>query len=275
MKVICGTSSERLGTEICDRLECEKSKVEIVRFPDSECYVRIGENLDGEDVLLVCNSYPDRNIIELFLLQDAINTFKIKSLTTLIPYFGYGRQDKIFKPGESIVAHGMARRIGLCTDRVIVVDIHESAIVNWFGCECISVSAMRDIGIFFRVEKGVDLIIAPDEGALGLARTAADAACVEYDYIVKHRIYLQGARQVYVACTHGLFSEEVCSHLNPNIKLTSSSYSRKLISELQKILDNDHSRMKSPHDDVLFCTDTLDNPCSVISVAGAIIEEIR
>ena len=249
------------------------------RFPDDECYVRIDENLDGQEVMLVCNSYPDANIIELFLLQDAINNFNIGKLTTVIPYFGYARQDKIFKPGEVVSSKSMARRIGAGTHEVILVDIHEEKIADWFGCPARIVSAMRDIGQYL-AHKKVDLIISPDEGALELARTAAEAANVEHDHIVKHRIdadtvvmelksldvkdrcigivddmistggtirkaaeniYSQGAERIYAACTHGLFSGGSLKMLQDKI-------------------------------DGIYSSDTIENPCSVLSVASAISE---
>ena len=281
MKVLSGSSSEKLAKALSGELGCGMVRSEKKRFPDDECYVRIDENLDGREIVLVCNSYPDTNIIELFLLQDAINNLKIRKLTTVIPYFGYARQDKLFKPGEVVSAMSMARRIGAGTDEVILVDIHERKIADWFGAPARMVSAMGDIGQYLG-QKSVDLIISPDEGALELVGIAAEAANVEYDHIVKHRlnadtvvmelkslnvkgrcigivddmistggtimkaadnIYSQGAERVYAACTHGLFS-------GGSLEL------------LQKRIDG------------IYTSDTIENPCSVLSVASAIAEEL-
>ena len=282
MKVISGTSSKQLAGRICEKLGCERAEVIIDRFPDDECYVRVLDDLNGEEVILVSNSYPDRNIVELFLLQDAIQLFKINGLTTVIPYFGYSRQDKLFKSGEAISAHSMARRIGLSTDSVILVDIHEPKIADWFGCEAISVSAMDEIGRFL-ADKGVDLIISPDEGAKDMARRAAEAAKVDHDHIVKHRIdastvrmelktldvegktigivddmistggtimeaakniYAQGGKTIFAACTHGLFSGDALQ------------------------------RLKNSVDDV-FSTDTIETASSIISIADTIRKALR
>ena len=282
MKVISGTSSHKLADKICEKPGLVRAEIIIDRFPDDECYVRILDDLDGEEVVLVSNSYPDRNIIELFLLEDAVNMFNIKGLTTVIPYFGYSRQDKLFKPGEAISARSMVRRIGLATDSVILIDVHEPMIMDWFECKARSISAMKDIGRFL-AEKGVDMIISPDEGAKEMAREAAEAANVECDYIVKHRIdantvkmelktldvegktigivddmistggtimeaakniYSQGGKKIYAACTHGLFSGDALQ------------------------------RLKNSVDDV-FSTDTIETASSTISIADTIRKALR
>ena len=279
MKIISGSSSEKLARALSEKLGCGIVNREIRRFPDGECYVRIDENLDGHEIVLVCNSYPDANIIELFLLQDAINNFNIEKLTTVIPFFGYSRQDKVFKPGEVVSAGSMARRIGAGTDEVVLVDIHEEKIAGWFGCPARIVSAMRDIGRYL-ARKKVDIIISPDEGAVELAGTAAEAAGVEHDYIINHRIdagtvvmelksldvkgrcigivddmvstggtirkaaeniYSQGAKKIFAACTHGLFSGGSLEMLRAEI-------------------------------DGVYTTDTIENSSSVLSVASAISE---
>jgi len=281
MKVVSGTSSEKLADALAGEISCSKALVSLKRFPDDECYVRIEEDLDGEEIILVSNSYPDRNIIELFLLQDAVMNFDVKSLTTVIPYFGYARQDKIFEPGEVISAMSMARRIGQASDKIVLVDVHESKISNWFDRPAFSVSAMKEIGKYL-ASKGVDIIISPDLGALDMAKTAARAANAEFDYIVKHRIdadtvrmelkslnvqgkcigivddmistggtiresarniYKQGGRKVYAVCTHGLFARNALEMLQDEV-------------------------------DGVYSTDTIENPCSVISVAGVIKEAL-
>lgn len=281
MKVVSGTSSGKLAEALSKEIGCTRAQVRLERFPDDECYVRIEENLDGEEILLVSNSYPDRNIIELFLLQDALRNFELKSLTTFIPYFGYARQDKIFKPGEVISAMSMARRIGQASDLIVLVDVHEPKIANWFDRPAISLSAMKEIGKYL-ASKGVEIIISPDLGALEMAKTAARAANAEFDYIVKHRItadsvrielkslnvrgkcigivddmistggtiresarniYEQGGRKVYAACTHGLFSKNALDMLQTEV-------------------------------DGIYSTDTIENPCSVISVANVVKDAV-
>jgi len=99
MFVVGGSASKRLAGELSKCLKAKLAKMEIKRFPDDECYVRIDDDLDDQDVFLVQTTWPDRNIVELFLLQDAIREFDVSSLTTVVPYFGYARQDKAVQAG--------------------------------------------------------------------------------------------------------------------------------------------------------------------------------
>src|SRR4030042_2917558 len=119
MYVVGGSASPSLSKELAKSLRAKLAKVETKRFPDEECYVRIDEDLSDEDVILVQTSWPDRNIIELLLLQDAIKEFDVSSLTTVVPYFGYARQEKQFKPGEPISARALARIIQMNTDELV------------------------------------------------------------------------------------------------------------------------------------------------------------
>lgn len=246
MKVVAGTSSLQLGKKLAMELGVSLADVIIKRYPDGECYVRILEDVENEEVILVGNSHPDAHTIELFLLQDALRTCGVKKITTIIPYFGYARADKIFNPGEVIGARSMVKRLELTTDEVLLVDIHEPKIQTWWNCPTESVSAMPLLGKALG-ERGVTLIVAPDQGAIDLARMAARAAGVGHSHIVKKRldahtvkmdldnlavkgqcvglvddiistgntikkaarkIFERGARKVWVACTHGLCTPE-------------------------------------------------------------------
>src|SRR5512136_1116557 len=83
MYVVGGSASQGLSKELARVLKAKLAKTEIKRFPDDECYVRIDEELDGEDVVVVQTTWPDKNIVELFLLQDAVRQFEVSSLTTV------------------------------------------------------------------------------------------------------------------------------------------------------------------------------------------------
>ena len=104
MIIIPGSTSNKLATNLAKELSISCAAVEIKRFPDDEAYVRIDTDLDNETIVLIQNTYPDQHVVELFLLQDAIHEFDIKKLITVIPYYGYARQDKKFNTGESISA---------------------------------------------------------------------------------------------------------------------------------------------------------------------------
>jgi ribose-phosphate pyrophosphokinase len=245
MYVVGGSASPSLSKELAKSLKAKLAKVEIKRFPDDECYVRIDEDLADEDVFLVQTSWPDRNIIELLLLQDAIKEFEVSSLTTVVPYFGYARQDKQFKPGEPISARALARMIQLNTDEFFTVDVHAPSIIDWFdGIPAKNVAAYPQIGKHLK-GKGIELILSPDEGRADNAKRVADVVNCEADYLVKERLdgdtvkmtpkrldvkgrkvaivddiistggtivkaaeqlKKQGAAKIFAVCTHGVFA---------------------------------------------------------------------
>lgn len=244
MIVISGSSSRRLSEDLARELGAEVIHASIKRFPDDECYVRIEHDSLDREAVIVQNTYPDRAIIELFLLQDAARGLGVEKLITVIPYFGYARQDKRFNPGEAISAKVMAQHIQLNSSKVITVDIHTPSILQWFDrAEAEEVSAVTSIGKYF-AGWGIDTVLAPDKGAAIRAERVASIIGAEWDHLVKTRISGEevkvapkkldvsekkvlivddiistggtimaatsqlkqnGAREVIAACTHGLF----------------------------------------------------------------------
>jgi len=252
MYVVGGSASPSLSKELAKSLKAKLAKVEIKRFPDDECYVRVDEELADEDVFLVQTSWPDRNIVELLLLQDAIKEFDVSSLTTVVPYFGYARQEKQFKPGEPISARALARMIQLNTDEFITVDVHALSVIDWFeGIPAKNVAAYPQIGRHLK-NKGIELILSPDEGRASNAKRVADVVNCEADYLVKERLdgdtvrmtpkslgvkgkkvaivddiistggtivkaaeqlKMQGAAKILAVCTHGVFADDAIPKL--------------------------------------------------------------
>lgn len=277
MMIVPGSASNNLSQELARSLNAPIASVESKRFPDKECYVRILDDLTGEHAILVQTTYPDENIIELLLLQEAIREFEIEKLTTVIPYYGYARQDKKFNPGEPISAKCLAKHFQMASDAFITVDIHEEEIMNWFDIPAKNISGMPQIGSYFK-SLSPHIIIAPDKGALNLAKSVAEIIGGSWDYLEKTRIdgenvemktksldvsgkdvvivddiiatggtiieatkhlKSQGATKVHAACTHGLFAK------------------------------NALPRLKEVCDSVI-STDTIENEASVVSVAPEI-----
>jgi len=282
MIIVSGSASVSLSKTLADELGIKLGKVESRRFPDDECYVRVHDNLDGEEIVLVQTTYPDEKIIELFLLQDAVKEYNIEKLTTVIPYYGYARQDKKFNDGEPISAKTLAEHIQLSCDKIITVDIHEESILDWFKISAKNISGMPQLGVYLK-NLDPDIIIAPDKGAQDLARNVAEVIGCRWDYLEKTRIdgetvemkaknltvsgkkvaivddiiatggtmvkateYLksQGATEVYAACTHGLFTKNA-------------------LPRLQNVCDQ------------VISTDTIENETSVVSVATEVAKEIK
>jgi len=278
MFVVGGSASQQLSKELAKVLKAKLAKVETKRFPDDECYVRIDDELDGEEVFLVQTTWPDKNIVELFLLQDAIKEFDVSSLTTVVPYFGYARQDKQFKPGEPISARALAKLIQLNTDEFMTVDVHAPTVIDWFeDVSAKNVPGYPAVGRHLK-GKGIQLVLSPDEGRADNAKRVADVVGCEADFLVKERIdgetvqispknlavkgkkvaivddiistggtiakaaeqlKEQGAARIFAVCTHGVFAGEA-------------------LKKLRAVCDE------------ICSTDTIENPTTCISVASEI-----
>ena len=243
VKVVAGSTGERVARALGQALKVEVLPVERKRFPDGEGYVRVLADAKDEDVLLVQGTLPDPSLMELLLLQDALHRARAASVTTVIPYYAYARQDRMFQPGESVSAQAVAELIELKTDRVVTVDPHKEHILGFFGVEAHAASCVPEIAEWLRQE-GADLVLAPDKGALERAEAVAKALGADVDHLEKTRLTgtevrmspktlnvqgrsvaivddlistggtiataaaelkRQGAARVVAACTHGLF----------------------------------------------------------------------
>ena len=251
MRVIGGTASETVAKDIASQLNIPLVNTISKRFPDDELYVQINDSVKDEHVIIVQTTYPDKNIMELFLLQDAAREAGAEKITVVIPYFGYARQDTKFKDGEPISAKALAKLISMHADYAITVDPHKEHILDFFTIPAHSCTAVGEIAKYLNSKK-IDMVLAPDKGALERAKKASNIINCEFDYMEKTRLdgetveikpkkldaenknvaiiddiistggtmaksinqlKKQGASKVYVSCTHGLFAGEAIPKL--------------------------------------------------------------
>jgi len=252
MYIIGGTASKTVAEDLSKELKVPLANTISKRFPDEEFYFRILDGIRGEHVIIVQTTYPDLNIIELFLLQNAVEEAGAKEISIVIPYFGYARQDTKFQDGEPISAKAMANLISLNADIVITVDPHKEHILDFFSTSAHSCSAVPELAKYLK-KKNIDMILAPDKGALERAKQASEIIGCDFDYMEKTRIdgttieikpkaldsqnknvaiiddiistggtmaksiqqlKKHGAKNVYVACTHGLFAGNAIKKLS-------------------------------------------------------------
>ena len=187
MIIVAGSSSRDLAKEMASILGCKYVQAASTRFPDGECYTRIDEESLDDDVVIVQNTYPNDNLIEMFLLQDAVHRMGAKKVTLVIPYFGYARQDRVFKPGEPESAKVMCRHLNMGCDRVITIDIHKEAVLDHFDCPHVDLKAASVIADYFKDSK-IDLVLSPDIGAAGRAKDVGERMGVPYDHLEKTRL---------------------------------------------------------------------------------------
>ncbi len=156
-------------------------------FPDGEQYVRLLSEVRGDDVAIVQTTWPDPKVVELFLLQDAVREAGARRVTCVVPYFGYGRQDRAFEPGETVSARALARHIQVGCDRVLTMGLQNRAILDFFEVPAKDVDGSPAIGRYLK-GRGVDFVLGPDENATGLAKGVAAYVDVPWDFLVKKRL---------------------------------------------------------------------------------------
>jgi len=276
MKVVAGSSSPLLAKNIAELMNIGMADVSIKRFPDGECYVKFNERV--EEAIVVQNTYPDENLVELFLLQDALKRMNARVIL-IIPYYGYGRQDKVFEEGEAVSAAKMAKLIEMDADKIILINPHKEHILKFFDVEAEICDGVPSIAEYFAGK--IDAVIAPDRGALQMAEKAAFIMGCEYDHFEKTRmsgsevkmevknmevegkriliiddiistggtmtkavelLKKQGAESIYAACIHGLF------------------------------IGNADERIIQAGANEIVTTDTIESSYSRVSVAGEVVK---
>jgi len=135
MKLLSGTASEGLATAIADVLDMPLTDVNIERFRDQEIFVRINENVRGEDIFLIQSTSAPANdhVMELLIIMDALLRASAARITAVMPYYGYSRQDRKVGGRTPISAKLVANLISRAgADRVLTLDLHAGQIQGFF-----------------------------------------------------------------------------------------------------------------------------------------------
>jgi ribose-phosphate pyrophosphokinase len=172
-RVLTGTGNRALAEEIAGQLGVDLCKATINRFADGEVFVRIDENVRGADVFIVQPTNPPaENIMELLLLIDAVRRASAARITCVMPYYGYGRQDRKDQPRVAIGAKLMARMIESAgADRVLGLDFHAHQLQGFFDLPVDHLYAAPVFTSHYRKKQLQNLVVvAPDVGSAKMAR---------------------------------------------------------------------------------------------------------
>ena len=188
--LLSGRANSPLADEIGQRLDSTMDTATIRQFADGELFVRIDRNARGRDVIIVqpTNS-PAENMMELLLLIDAAKRASAARVTAVVPYFGYGRQDRKDQPRVAIGAKLMANlMVAAGTDRVVSIDFHQHQIQGFFDIPVDHLYAAPVFTRFFR-EKGLKdlVVVAPDVGSAKMARGYSKRLGATFAIIDKRR----------------------------------------------------------------------------------------
>tara|TARA_Y100000385_G_C13082390_1_gene634628 strand:- start:1149 stop:2081 length:933 start_codon:yes stop_codon:yes gene_type:complete len=192
MKILSGNSNRLLAKKIAENLNIDLLKANVTKFSDGEVYVEIKENVRGEDIFIIqSTSFPaNDNIMELLITIDALKRASAKRITTVIPYFGYARQDRKSLPRTPISAKLVADIITKSgADRVLTIDLHAAQIQGFFDIPVDNLFAApifaKDIKEQFKDKN--PMIISPDVGGLVRARAIAKKIDADLGIVDKRR----------------------------------------------------------------------------------------
>lgn len=189
--IFSGTSNPELSQEVADYLEMPLAKATINRFSDGEINVQIAESVRGKDVFIVqpTSAPANGNLMELLIMTDALKRSSAKSITAVVPYYGYARQDRKAAPRVPISAKLVANLMETAgITRVVTIDLHASQIQGFFD---IPVDNLYGAILFIDYIKSKNLpnpiIASPDIGGVARARYFAAKLGLEMVIVDKRR----------------------------------------------------------------------------------------
>ena len=281
--IVPGSSSQLLAAALADETGRRLATATYDRFPDGETLAAV-PTFDGATATVVATTDSDEAWVELLQLQDAVREAGATHVTTVIPYMGYARQDESFGEGQPVSARAMARAISTGTDRVVLVNPHESAVAAFYSVPVDTVDAASVLAEPLS-ELTDPLFLAPDEGAIGAARTVRDAyGAGEVDHFEKHRDHDTGAVEVSpsdasvanrdvvvvddIVATGSTMSEAVGV-------LRDRGASRVVAACVHPMLAaNAVTKLRDAGVDRIVGTDTIERGCSDVSVAPVVAETL-
>jgi len=188
--ILSGRANEPLAREIGEILGKSVDAAHIRNFADGEIFVRIDRNARGRDVIIIQpTTSPADNIMELLLLIDAAKRASAARITAVIPYFGYGRQDRKDQPRVAIGAKLAANLVVTAgADRVLGMDFHQHQIQGFFDIPVDHLYAAPVLIKYF-LDKGLSdlVVVAPDVGSAKMARGFAKRLGASLAIIDKRR----------------------------------------------------------------------------------------
>jgi len=191
MKLFGGNSNPDLTKEVCDYLGVEQGKILATTFSDGETQVEIRENIRGMDVFVLQSTCTpvNHNLMELLIIMDALRRASAERITAVIPYYGYGRQDRKVKPRVPISAKLVADLITVAgATRVVSMDLHAGQIQGYFNIPVDNIYAAPILLKYIRENFKDDMVIvSPDAGGVERARAFAKRLEISLAIIDKRR----------------------------------------------------------------------------------------
>jgi len=294
VKIFSGTSNKPLAEAICAFIGIELGKSTIKPFPDGETFVKIEENVRGEDVFLIQSTSPPTNhhLMEMFIMIDALRRASAARITAVMPFYGYARQDRKDQPRVPITAKLVANLlVAAGANRILTVDLHAQQIQGFFD---IPVDHLYAAPVMYEHLKKKELsnlvVVSPDVGGLKMAYAYSQTLDGGLAIVAKRR---KNASEVESMAVIGEIRgknallvddlTETAGTLGEAARLLKRKGARKIIACVSHAILNEvgvERLRKSPIDE-LVTTDTVLRPIiagvniTTLSVAGLLGEAIK
>jgi len=175
-----GSSNQPLGREVAKLLNITLGKAELTRFIDNECRVYVKEKVEDKKVFVLesLSEVADQHLVELCLLATAMKDLGASSVSAVIPWLGYSKQDRAFRKGEAVSAQLVAKIIEVAgIDRVITCELHSKKVLPYFRIPVVELSTQKLLGRAIQKNSYKSaVVVSPDKG--GASRSEMFAAYI-------------------------------------------------------------------------------------------------
>jgi ribose-phosphate pyrophosphokinase len=191
VKIFSGTANEPLARAICKSIGIELGRCDITPFPDGETFVKVRDNVRGEDIFIIQPTSPptNHNLMELFIMIDALRRASAKRITAVMPFYGYARQDRKDQPRVPITAKLVANLlVAAGANRLLTMDLHAQQIQGFFDIPVDHLYAAPVMYEYLRRKKLADLVVvSPDIGGLKMAHAYSQTLEAGLAIVAKRR----------------------------------------------------------------------------------------
>jgi ribose-phosphate pyrophosphokinase len=191
VKIFSGTSNVPLAQKIAASIGIELGRCAVSTFPDGETFVKIEENVRGEDVFVVQSGSPpaNHNLMEMFIMMDAVRRASALRITAVLPFYGYARQDRKDQPRVPITAKLVANLlVAAGANRILTMDLHAQQIQGFFDIPVDHLYAAPVMYEYLKEKNLKDLVVvSPDIGGLKMADAYAQVLGAGLAIVAKRR----------------------------------------------------------------------------------------
>ncbi|MBC8001360.1 MAG: ribose-phosphate pyrophosphokinase [Opitutaceae bacterium] len=294
MKIFSGTSNLPLARALAASIGVELGKCTVDAFPDGETFVKIDENVRGEDIYVVQSTSPPTNhhLMELFIMMDAFRRASASRITAVLPFYGYARQDRKDQPRVPITAKLVANLlVAAGANRILTMDLHAQQIQGFFDIPVDHLYAAPVMYEYLKKKAIPDLVVvSPDVGGIKMAHAYAQFLEAPLAIVAKRR---KSATEIEAMTVIGEIRgrnvlmvddlTETAGTVTAAARLLKKKGAKKIIACVSHAILNDLGveRLRKSTIDELITTDTVSRSAiegvkvTTLSVAGLLGEAIK